>query len=218
MKLRVLKIISSLMRGRRKLAKVKFDARVLKKNDISILSLDERWNNLFINTEKTEDILKCEVKLRELLKQEARLTSEAREIPVKKKKCMDRIIKLTTEAFDNNNEAARQEMQACEKEILRINERIKEIEPELDRIADSKKAANLELLEHTVNVVYLGMRARQKKVAELDRTIEEMRDKLKKHIDERAALTEDFTGTYSYFHDLIGGEELEKLDKKFFDD
>jgi hypothetical protein len=29
-------------------------------------------------------------------------------------------------------------------------------------------------------------------------------------------LSEDDTDVYSYFHDLLGGEELEKLDKEYF--
>jgi len=196
--------------------KPKFDRRVLRSNDISILTLDERWNSLFRNIEKSPEILKCEERLKELLKEQARLTSEMKSLGPLKKKNMDTIIALTTEAFDKGSEQAKSEMQQCEKEIKRINERLKEIETHLDVIPDDIKETNLELLEHTVNLVYFKIKADQKRIEELDRLIEETRQKLMDYIDERESLTQDSTQIYSYFHDLLGRNELEKLDKEFF--
>jgi len=196
--------------------KPKFDVKVLRKNDISILILDERWNSLFQNTEKSLEIVRCEEKLKNLLKRQAALTAEMKTLAPDKRKNMDRIIELTSEVFDKNNEEAKKEMHLCEKEIKRINERIEEIQEELDRMPGLIRETNLELLEHTVNLVYFKMRANQKRVEELDRLIEETRTRLKEYINEREALVQDDTDIYSYFHDLLGGEELEKLDKQFF--
>ncbi|HEX3029889.1 MAG TPA: hypothetical protein VHT34_11430 [Clostridia bacterium] len=198
--------------------KKNFDRKVLRKNDISLLTIDERWNSLFTNTEKTPEIMKYEEELKELLKEQARLISEAKEISNHKKACMDKIIQLTTEVFDNNNEKAKDEMQACEKEIKRINERAVKIEERLDTIPDSIKEANLKLLEITVNIVYFKIRSNQKRVAELEKLIEDTRSSLKQYIDEKESLSQDDTDIYSYFHDLLGGEELEKLDKDYFGD
>jgi hypothetical protein len=87
-----------------------FDKKVLRKNDISLLILDERWNKLFANTAKTQVIERSEQKLRELLKEEARLTAEQKEIAVLKKKHLDNIIRLTPEVFEKDDEAAKREM------------------------------------------------------------------------------------------------------------
>jgi chromosome segregation ATPase len=198
--------------------KKNFDRKVLRKNDISLLTLDERWNSLFTSTEKTPEIMKYEEELKELLKEQARLISEAKEISTRKKTCMDKIIQLTTEVFDNNNEKAKDEMQSCEKEIKRINERAVKIEERLEIIPDSIKEANLNLLETTVNIVYFKIRSNQKRVADLEKLIEDTRNSLKLYIDEKESLSQDDTDIYSYFHDLLGGEELEKLDKDFFGD
>ncbi|MCX7710268.1 MAG: hypothetical protein N2484_10525 [Clostridia bacterium] len=196
--------------------KNKFDRKVLRKNDISLLTLDERWNSLFSNTEKSPEILKAEEKLKELLKEQSRLIAESKESAQRKKTCMDKIIKLTTEVYENNNEQAKEEMQNCEKEIKKINERMESIEKDLENMPDLLKETNLELLEHTVNNVYLNIRAKQKRVSELETLIEETRNKLKEYIDEKESLSQDNTDVYSYFHDLLGGEELEKLDREYF--
>ena len=75
-----------------------FDIKVLFKNDISLLTLDERWNKLFVNKVKTAEIIQCENKIKELLKEQSRLITESKEIKIKTKECKDAIIKLTTEA------------------------------------------------------------------------------------------------------------------------
>jgi predicted transcriptional regulator len=194
----------------------KFEAKVLRKNDISILILDERWNSLFGAADKSPEIIKCEEDLRELLKEQSRISTESKEITAHKKVCMDRILELTTEVFDNGNENAKNEMQECEKEIKRINERLAKITEEQDNMPGMLKEANLRLLEKTVNIVYFKIRANQKRVEELERVIEQERQSLKEHIDEKEALSQSDTDIYSYFHDLLGGEELEKLDREFF--
>lgn len=194
----------------------KFDKNILRKNNISLLILDERWNKLFTNTPKTPAIERCEQRLKELLKEEARLTAEQKEIAVSKKNHMDNIIKLTPDVFEKNDEGAKKEMQISESEIKRINDRSKQIEVKLDEMPERIKQANLELLEHTVNIVYLKIRSTGRRVEELEKLIEESRTRLKAYIDEKESLSQDDTDIYSYFHDLLGGEELERLDKKFF--
>lgn len=194
----------------------KFDGKVLWKNDISLLILDERWNSLFKNTEKTPDILRCEEDLRELLKEQARLTTEAKELAQRKKVCMESILKLTTEAFENNNDQARKEMQELEREIKRINDRLPQVQDTVDGIPARVKQKNLELLDYAVNQVYLQMREGQRRVEELETLIAETREKLKQYIDEKESLAQEGTEVYSYFHDLLGGEVLERLDKEHF--
>ena len=196
--------------------KAKFDSKELRKNDISLLILDERWNKLFENTQKSPQIAAAEEKLKDHIKEEARLIAEAREIVANKKNHMDRIIKLTPAVFENNEPEAIKEMEFCEKEIKRINERSGKIEEELDILPDKKKKANLELLEQTVNIVYFKMRSGRKRVEELEKLIEEERSRLKAYIDEKESLSQDDTDIYSYFHDLLGGEELQRLDEEFF--
>lgn len=195
----------------------KFDTSTLRKNNISLLILDERWNRLFANAPKSPSIERIEHKLKELLKEEARLIAEQKEIASAKKSHMDKIIRLTPEVFEKNDETAKQEMQDSEREIKRINSRAKRIEELLDEMPDRKKKANLELLEETVNIVYYKIGSARKRVKELEKLIEETRSRLKEYIDEKETLSQDDTDIYSYFHDLLGGEELERLDSEFFE-
>lgn len=193
----------------------KFDRKTLRRNDISLLILDGRWNSLFENTERTPEIIRYEAELKELLKQQARWIAESKEIQGMKKRCLDKIMQLTSEVYEKGNEQARTEMQDCEKEIIRINERLVKIEEELENIPDRIREVNLQLLENVVNVVYLKIAKNRKRIGELDQLIEATREKLKEYIDEKETLAESGDGIYTYFHDLLGGEELEKLDREY---
>ena len=201
---------------KKKTGKFGFESKTLRKNDISLLILDERWNKLFANTPKTPQIASCEEKLKELLKEQARLTAETKEIASIKKKHMSRIMELTPAVFEQNDEAAKKEMVFCEKEIKRINDRTKKIEDTLDNIPERLKTANLVLLDNTVKIVYFKIRTSSKRVEELEKLVEQTRTKLKEYIDEKESLSQDDTDIYSYFHDLLGGEELQRLDNEFF--
>ncbi len=196
--------------------RLNFDRKTLRRNDISLLILDERWNNLFQSAEKTPAIERSEENLRELLKEESRLTAEKKEIAALKKRHMDKIIKLTPKVFEENDSNAKKEMHSSEREINKINKRVIRIDEELDTIPDRLREANVDLLELTVGVVYFKIRSARKRVEELEKLIEETRDKLKAYIDEKESLSQDDTDIYSYFHDLLGAQELQKLDEQFF--
>jgi hypothetical protein len=66
-----------------------------------------------------------------------------------------------------------------------------------------------------VSLVYYKIRLNQKRVAELEVMIEETKAMLKEYIDEKESLSKDDNDIYSYFHDLLGPEELEKWIKNF---
>lgn len=199
----------------RKGKRVILDRRVLRKNDISILIVDERWNALFKNSEKSPTIIYYEENLKNLLKEQARLNAEKQDITHRKKKCMEMIIGLTDEEYQKNNPSALDAMQQYQKEITDINVRISAIDEEMEGMPDRIKDANLALLEVTVNDVYVKFKTAQRRIEELEPEIETLKEKLKKDISEKEELSELVTNAYSYFHDLLGREELERLDKQF---
>jgi len=197
---------------------VKFNKYVLRNNNISLLILDERWNGIFNHAEKTQEIVGLEEELRFLLKQQSKLFEEQKSAGARKKELVANILALTQETFENNNENARSRMTECEQEIKDINERLTDIEQELDDLPQKLKKKNMELLEIAVEKVYFTLRGRQKKLEDLDSLIFETREKLKGYIDEKETLAQENNDSYSYFHDLLGSDEIERLDKLYFSD
>ena len=196
----------------KKKKKTLFDKMVLRKNDIKLLIVDERWNALFEKYPKTSEIIEIEENLKELLKEQSRLAGEQKNIVAEKRKCMKTIIKLTENAYDENNEAALEAMGQCQSQITDINVRLKEIENELEQLPEKITNANLALLEEAAYQIYFKMKGSHERVKQLEQEINLLKAKLRENITEKQALSEQVDDAYTYLHDLVGKEALEALD------
>jgi len=195
--------------------KLDFNIATLKKNDIVILTLDERWNTLFKIIPINSEVKKHQDYLNRLLAKEAGLYQEQKNIEPEKIKHMNRIMMLTTDAFDNNSEEAKKSLVESKEKIEALNKRAQELENEIFQMKDKIRDANFKLLDVTVRYVYDVMTTSREKQKKLDRELEKTKKRLKKLQTERQNLSTDWTEIYSFFHTLLGSDELTKLDQLF---
>jgi len=195
--------------------KLKFDIATLKKNDITILTLDERWNRLFKNIPISPGVKRYQDSLNRLIGKEAALFQEQQSIEPEKKKHMNNIIALTQEAFEKNNEQAKQSIKESKLRIEKLNKRAKELEDELFEMKNRIRECNFKLLDETVRHVYNYIAKSREKEAKLEAELDLLKNKLKKLQAQRQSLTTDWTEVYAFFHDLLGSDELTRLDMQF---
>ncbi|NLG88287.1 MAG: hypothetical protein GX494_03580 [Clostridiaceae bacterium] len=194
---------------------IHFDIATLKKNDITILTLDERWNRLFRIIPINAAVKKRQDFLNKLLAQEAGLYQEKNNIDPEKKKLINTIISLTPEAFDKNDENAKLTLQKSKQRIEALNKRAEELEEELYEKREEIRRANFKLLEETVRLVYSVMRKSRKREQRIEKEINSLKKRLKELQTLKQSITTDWTDVYAFFHTLLGAEELTKLDKLF---
>jgi len=194
---------------------IHFDIATLKKNDITILTLDERWNKLFQVIPVSTGVKKHQDLLNRLLAQEAGLYQEKNNIEPEKKKLINTIMSLTPEAFDKNNEDAKLKLQESKQKIEVLNKRAAELEEELFVKKEEIRNANFRLLEETVRHVYSVMLKSRKKELQIEKEIDSLKKRLKELQTQRQSISTDWTDVYAFFHTLLGGEELTKLDQLF---
>lgn len=197
--------------------KLQFNISTLKKNDIVILTLDERWNKLFKIVPISREVKKRQDDLNKLLGLEASLYQEQRSIEPEKIKHMNRIMMLTQEAFDKNNEEAKQGLTTAKENIEALNLRAQKLENEIYLMKDRIREANFKLLEETVRYVYRVMSKAREKKQKLEKEILQAKNRLKDLQAERQSLSTDWTDVYSFFHTLLGSDELTKLDQIFLE-
>ncbi len=202
-----------LFMGRKK--KLDFNIATLKRNDIVILTLDERWNKLFKLIPISAEVKRQQDALNKLLGKEAALYQEQKNIEPEKIKYMNRIMTLTGEAFEKNNEEAKKALAESKEKIETLNQRSQEIENEIYQMKDRIRDANFKLLEETVHYVYGVIANSREKQKRLDREMEKAKKRLKELQAERQKLSTDWTDIYSFFHTLLGSDELTKLDQLF---
>jgi len=195
--------------------KLDFNIATLKKNDIVILTLDERWNRLFKIIPINGEVKRQQDFLNRLLAKEAGLYHEQKNIEPEKIKYMNRIMMLTKEAFENNNEEAKKALVESKEKIEALNKRAEELENEIFRMKDEIREANFKLLDATVRYVYDVITASRERQKRLDRELEKAKKRLKDLQAERQNLSADWTEIYSFFHTLLGSDELTKLDQLF---
>ncbi len=199
----------------RKEKKIHLGKNILKKNGITLLFVDERWKKLYDKFAKTQDIINFENEISSLLKEQSRLKLELKQLNACKKEYMDKIVSLTSQVFDNDSDNAREDMDYCRKEIRRMNLRGAEIERRLEEIPGIIDGDNLEMLECAVNYTYEKMNGYIKRMGELEGLVDEARVKLRKYVEEMQIISDDYSLIYSNMHDLLGSEELDRLDRLY---
>ena len=188
---------------------------LLKLSSISVLTLDERWNIFFRSLEKTSVIVKCEEKIKDLIKERARLTAELKENTSMKKMLLREIVELTSEASDSDDESALVKIDECRMKVEGINARKPEIEERLTALPSEIMNANMELLENAASYLYHDIKKKQRRLNELNKLIMEMSETLDSYTEEREVLTCTYNEMYSSFHDLLGADLISELDKRY---
>lgn len=192
------------------------NSELLRKTRVPILILDKVWHNIFPPEKKTKKLLVLEEKLFNLLKEQGQLNNDFKDYLKLKKKFMDEIMKLTTEAFTNENESAKSEMEKNQKNILEVNKQLEKIQNKLKKIPDEIEEANGRLLQESVKICYEEMKEHQRVSDELNEWIDQTRAILKKKLEEKTVHDEKAIEIYSYLHDLIGPELIEYLDSDYW--
>lgn len=180
---------------------------------LPIVILDERWHQLFPETEKTAEIRNLEKQLGELLKRQGRITNDIKEVKKIKNKLMQEVL----DNAENSalSEAKRQKlMNRNQKLILEAKEKIEKFEQEEIELPEKIRNCNLTLVIEGVQVCYNRIHQNYDDIQLLGKWINEVRIELKKKVLIKQDKEIKNTEIYSYMHDLLGPEMMEVFDSK----
>ena len=180
---------------------------------LPIVILDERWHQLFPETEKTAEIRNLEKQLGELLKRQGRITNDIKEVKKIKNKLMQEVL----DNAENSalSEAKRQKlMNRNQKLILEAKEKIEKFEQEEIELPEKIRNCNLTLVIEGVQVCYNRIHQNYDDIQLLGKWINEVRIELKKKVLIKQDKEIKNTEIYSYMHDLLGAEMMEVFDSK----
>lgn len=180
---------------------------------LPIVILDERWHQLFPESEKTAEIRNLEKQLGELLKRQGRITNDIKEVKKIKNKLMQEVL----DNAENSalTEAKRQKlMNRNQKLILEAKEKIESFEQEEIELPEKIRTCNLALVIEGVQVCYNRIHQNYDDIQLLGKWINEVRIELKKKVLIKQDKEIKNTEIYSYMHDLLGPEMMEVFDSK----
>lgn len=187
--------------------------RLINKKNIPVVTLDEKWLNIFKDKDKTPDIKRLENNLFELLKLQGKVNTDIKEL----RKIKD---KLTMDVLDvaqdvKLSESKKKKIQEKNQKLLRESiSKMEELEEQQAIIPKKIKEANTALVIEGVKVCYERISHNAKEIDALDKWIEETRNLLKERVVQKQELETVNTMIYSYLHDMLGPQIMEAFDEK----
>lgn len=178
---------------------------------LPILILDERYHTLFKKVEKSQEILRLEKKLSELMKRQGQINNDLKAV----KKIKADLMKSIVDNADNAgmSDSKRQKlMNNNQRLILEAKEKIEKLQDEELVIPSKIRDANIELAIAVVELCYKRIRQNYDDIQVLGKWINEMRIELKKKILIKQDKEIMNTEIYTYMHDILGHEMMEVFD------
>lgn len=191
------------------------DKSVLRQNNITRLTIDERWTKLFSGLPMSPAIERMQNEMNELIKQEAMLRHEQESLEPNKRRIMKKIISLTRDAFEENDDEAKSELKKCRKEIERINDRMDIILEDIERTNDELREANIRLLNETVHHVFPTLRNNKERAEAITKELERIRQRENELKEELESINLDWTSFAVNFTELIGSDHVKRLEGQF---
>lgn len=186
---------------------------LLKKKNIPIACLDERWLRLFPDSEKTPLIKKLENELKELLKRQGKVNTDLKDIKVVRDKLTQSVLDTAEDTSIPENKRLKKQT-TSQRLIVEARQKQDNLEREIDELPDKIKEANSALIFESVRVCYQRINQNKQDIDMLEQWIEQMREKLK----ERVVLKQDKEITneeiYTYLHGMLGAGVMEAFDEK----
>lgn len=182
---------------------------------IPILTLDNKWHKLFTQSEFTPELKGMEKNLNDMLKRQAKLNTETKELKKLKKKLMDEVVILADEMGDHPTKKQDKEMADHKRLIEECNEKMDDYEEEMVELPRQINQLNNQLMLITMDVCYRKLQQNTKELSEIEEWISGIRRELKKKVVRKQEKEAVINRLYGYMHDIFGAEVIELFDMQY---
>lgn len=182
---------------------------------IPILTLDNKWHKLFTQAEFTPELKGMEKNLNDLLKRQAKLNTESKELKKLKKKLMDEVVILADAMGDHPTKKQDKEMADHKRLIEECNEKMDAYEEEMVELPRQISQLNNQLMLITMDVCYRKLQQNTKELSEIEEWISGIRRELKKKVVRKQEKEAVINRLYAYMHDIFGAEVIELFDMQY---
>lgn len=189
---------------------------VMEGKEIPLLPLDNKWHQLFTQTEPSPKILRLEKQLNKLIQRQGKLNTETKEIRKVKKKLMEEIVIAADELNQGVNEKINdKKLEANERLVRECSDKLEAYKQELNTLPAEIEELNKKLMIATMEVCYSRLQTNSNEIEAITKWINSIRVELKKKVIRKQEKEEANRRLYSYMHDIFGAEMLEVFDMKY---
>ena len=188
----------------------------LEGKSIPILTLDNKWHQLFTQTEMTPEIEQLADQLNALVERDGKIRSETKDIKKLKKKLLGEIVPLRDKANKSSNSATiEKEIQDRTRLINDCNDRLDSHQDELLDLSREIYDVDYKLMIETMKVCYETLHENTDYIKTMDEWISKVRVELKKNVIRLQETEMENYNLYSYMHQIFGPEVIEIFDLKY---
>ena len=173
---------------------------------VPLVTVDKRWHELFPEKYKSSKIKSLEADVKSLVKKQGKLVNENKDLKRAKKKLMSDIVK-------NMEDAENPVIKKGKKLMEELNEKILINEDELAKIPYELREANEKLMAYSMLECNERMLENREKIDNIKTWLDEVKEHVKEKKVKQLMLEEDTQKIYSYLHDLVGPEAMNRFDK-----
>ena len=190
----------------------------LEGKSIPILTLDDKWQQLFSQTEMTPEIEQLADQLNALVERDGKIRTETKRIKKLKKTLLSEIVPLRDQANKAGNSPA------IEKEITERTRLINECNQKLEGHDDELLDLSREIYDVDYNLMacsapadsdYETLHENTEYIKGLDEWISKVRVELKKNVIRLQEAEMENYNLYSYMHQIFGPEVIDIFDMKY---
>lgn len=182
---------------------------------IPILTLDNKWHKLITRKDCPSEIKRMENEMNNLLKRQAKVNEESKELRKLKKTKMDEIVILADEMGKAPSKKLDKKLEECKETVTVCNEKIEACEEEMLELPRQINRLNHKLMLATMEICYSRLHKNTAELEEIDEWISNIRKELKKKVvrkQEKEAMNHML---YAYMHDIFGADVIEIFDMKY---
>lgn len=179
---------------------------------IPILTLDNKWHQLFTQTKPMPELKRLSDELNELLKKQGKLNTDIKGIRNLKKKLMDEIVTLRDEAIQTNQPNIEDKIDQHKKLIQDCNDKLDAYQDELLDLPAEIEQINFQLMILSMEACYERIAINEVDIQDISEWITEIRIELKKKLVRKQEMEQDNHELYSYMHDIFGADVVDLFD------
>ena len=188
----------------------------LEGKSIPILTLDDKWHQLFTQTEMTPEIEALAEELNALVERDGRIRTETKKIKKLKKTLLSEIVPLRDKANKlGNAPGIEKEISERTRLINECNEKLAGSEDELLDLSRQIYDVDYKLMVETMNACYEVLHENTAYIKGLDEWISKVRVELKKNVIRLQEAEMENYNLYSYMHQIFGPEVIDIFDMKY---
>ena len=182
---------------------------------IPVLTLDNKWHQLFTKAEPDRELKRLENELNTLLKKQGKANTEIKELKKLKNRLMGEIVHLADEATGGKDKNAEKKLEENTKLINECNEKTQEYEDQLMELPREIDRVNKELMIKTMEICYDTLKRNKEEIDATSKWISFVRVELKKRLIRKQEQEQMNQDIYTYMHNVFGPDVIDMFDLEY---